>query len=310
MSFDLLGLTPGKQPVRQPWSLEELIRDRIINLSMAYEPGTHAGYASATRSYLAFCEAHNFSIKPTADTLSFYVFYPDVRQIRTSLLVRTTLIGAHKRFATPTTRKSPLLDEHLHRLHPQLDASYEDRLFWAIIVVGRTNLHRLGELVWPDQLALQSMAKVIKRLSYRHVMEGIWHYKLPYNKSDRLHEGNSCYLERSGGPLCPIAARQDYLALRDAQFPGKVALFLDSSGCVPKRAWFIRRLRQYFDASISGHSLRAGGATQLALNGVPDHLIQRIGRWTSDAFQIYIRAHPILFQMTLRQVANAVTQNN
>ena len=37
------------------------------------------------------------------------------------------------------------------------------------------------------------------------------------------------------------------------------------------------------------HSFRIGAATVAARNGIPDHLIQALGRWTSNAYQLYIR---------------------
>ncbi|KIJ94651.1 hypothetical protein K443DRAFT_110073, partial [Laccaria amethystina LaAM-08-1] len=46
-------------------------------------------------------------------------------------------------------------------------------------------------------------------------------------------------------------------------------------------------------------SLRAGGATSLAENGVPPSIIQAIGRWPSDAFKIYILKSPVLIQALL-----------
>jgi hypothetical protein len=39
---------------------------------------------------------------------------------------------------------------------------------------------------------------------------------------------------------------------------------------------------------VSSHSLRAGGATAMHLNGIPDRTIQKMGRWSSDTFLIYI----------------------
>jgi len=65
------------------------------------------------------------------------------------------------------------------------------------------------------------------------------------------------------------------------------------------RSWFIRRLRHHFSSDVGGHSLRSGGATALAEAGVPPHIIQAIGRWASDAFQIYIRKHPVLLAAML-----------
>jgi len=40
---------------------------------------------------------------------------------------------------------------------------------------------------------------------------------------------------------------------------------------------------------ISTHSLRIAGASALANRGVPDHVIQSVGRWKSLAFLAYIR---------------------
>lgn len=40
----------------------------------------------------------------------------------------------------------------------------------------------------------------------------------------------------------------------------------------------MRRLRQFFDNDVGGQSMRAGGATSLAENGVAPHIIQGIGR--------------------------------
>ena len=44
-----------------------------------------------------------------------------------------------------------------------------------------------------------------------------------------------------------------------------------------------------FAGNYSSHSFRIGAATVAARNGVPDHLIQALGRWNSNAYQLYIR---------------------
>jgi hypothetical protein len=43
------------------------------------------------------------------------------------------------------------------------------------------------------------------------------------------------------------------------------------------------------DAHYSGHSLRAGGATDLFMMRVPYYIIKKMGRWVSDAALIYYR---------------------
>ena len=58
-------------------------------------------------------------------------------------------------------------------------------------------------------------------------------------------------------------------------------------------------MKLFFDADVAGQSMRAGGATSLAENGVPPNLIQAMGRWASQIFHIYIRKHPVLLQALL-----------
>ena len=45
--------------------------------------------------------------------------------------------------------------------------------------------------------------------------------------------------------------------------------------------------------AYTGHSCRAGGATDLFRAGIPARLIQLAGRWKSEAYLIYIRDHPV-----------------
>lgn len=101
---------------RETWSLERLRYERSVALGFCLEPGTRSAYRSHLKSYTAFCDRHELSIEPTADTLSLYVAYeshyidprsvktylsglcnalessfPDVRTARTSAIVRNTL---------------------------------------------------------------------------------------------------------------------------------------------------------------------------------------------------------------------------
>ncbi len=46
----------------------------------------------------------------------------------------------------------------------------------------------------------------------------------------------------------------------------------------------------------SGHTSRIGAATTAASVGIPDHPIKTLGRWISDAYQLYIQTPPAVLE--------------
>ena len=69
-----------------------------------------------------------------------------------------------------------------------------------------------------------------------------------------------------------------------------MALFLFQDGRPLSRAVLTACLREILAeagvlGNFSSHSFRIGAATIAARNGIPDHLIQALGRWSSSAYQ-------------------------
>jgi hypothetical protein len=309
----------ARQPSRDAWPMDRLIHERSINLGLALDQSTNQTYSSALNSYVTFCDLHHLSLDPTPDTLSLFVtymsahinprsvdnylsgissvleeYYPHVRQSRRSRLVSRTLKGAKRRFGVPIHRKLPLSRSDLANAQSALSStlSHDDHLFLAILFDGFYGLLRLGELVWPDSRRLQSIDKVTLRTSVL-VMPSYHSFVLPRHKSDSQFEGSTIVVQRAES-ADPHGTFTSYLASRDHLFPFNSFLWLRSDGSIPTRSWFIGRLRSQFPNTISGHSLRAGGATSLAASEVPFDRIQAMGRWSSDAFRIYVRKNPAL----------------
>ena len=65
----------SKQPRREPWTKDTLLRERAAALTNAIDRSTSRSYGSALNSWIAFAEMHDFAIEPTVDTLTFYIVY-------------------------------------------------------------------------------------------------------------------------------------------------------------------------------------------------------------------------------------------
>jgi hypothetical protein len=152
--------------------------------------------------------------------------------------------------------------------------------------------------VWPDNKNLQDYRKLTLRHSVAFSPSGFT-FMLRSHKADRFFEGNRVLLQKTSSADDPLSCFTAYLARRDSLFPLKPELWLRSDSSVPTRRWFLSRLRSFFPSDVAGHSLRSGGATALAEAGVAPNVIQAMGRWASNTFQIYIRTHPTLLAALL-----------
>jgi hypothetical protein len=315
----------ARQPNREAWSLERLIHERSIFLGMALDSSSFRAYSSHLNSYLTFCNLHRLPIDPTPDTLSYFVtfmshhiqprsvdaylsgivnqlepHFPHVRQSRHSPLVKRTVQGALRLFGRPMLRKQPILRDDLLRVLQALQhlLDHDDLLWVTQLHCGFYALLRLGELVSPDELALRDSSKLSLRTSVR--MSDIdFSFLLQRDKTDTRYEGNRVLIQRSWVSSDPLALFQRYLASRDLRFPLHPYLWLRADGCPPTRSWFIRRLRLFFPTNVSGHSMRAGGATSLAAAGVSPDQIRAIGRWRSGTWERYVRKNAALLQALL-----------
>ena len=115
--------------------------------------------------------------------------------------------------------------------------------------------------------------------------------RLKASKTDPFRKGCLIHIGKGSYPLCAIQSLMAYLAARGNR-AGPLFMFQD--GRPLSRASLTEWLRKTLlmagiPGNFSSHSFRIGAATVAARNGVPDHLIQALGRWSSNAYQLYIR---------------------
>ena len=216
-------------------------------------------------------------------------YYPEITHLRLDPHVKNVLRGLQRRHGSNIHRKQPITFHQLNNLFTSYtNKSYDDLLFLTMISVGFFRLLRLGELTDPNDNCLINHRKTIRRMS--STLQGnTARFLLPASKTDHFYAGNEVIVKHNDHHNDPVTALQDYLSNRDRHFPTNEWLWLTSHGEPPTRRWFLARFHLHFDNRYGRHSLRAGGATLLTQQHVPFHIIQAIGRWSSEAFLIYIR---------------------
>jgi hypothetical protein len=317
----LQALTRDRQPVRAAWSRNRLVRERAIALGHSIELSTVHTYNSHLQSYLTFCKSHDFPIEPTPDTLSFFVVFmshhiqqssvaaylsgicnclephfPDVRSARNSHIVTRSLAGMKKLrgFSVPLQKRALSTDDISTLLHVHRSGSHDDLLFLSMLLTAFSALLRLGEITISNSPAKRSSKKIIARHTLS-LHTDRYSFQLPFHKADRFYQGSKIVvLSKPTSPLDPLPFMCRYLFTHDSSFPFHPELWLTSAGVTPTASWFTSRLQSTLGPDVGGHSIRSGAATALALDGVPDSIIQGMGRWSSDAFKVYIRKHPVI----------------
>jgi hypothetical protein len=87
-------------------------------------------------------------------------------------------------------------------------------------------------------------------------------------------------------------------------------LFVDPPGNVLRRAYLVSTIKLLVAMTgrdpthFSGHSLRAGAATTGADLGFENWELQLLGRWSSDAYMLYIRNPKLLATFARRLASN------
>ena len=171
-----------------------------------------------------------------------------------------------------------------------LDLRLPDHLmFWAACSLGYFGFLRASEFTVPrlacfspsSHLGVQDIA--VDSPSAPSCMR----LKIKASKTDPFRKGTFIDIGLGWPPLYDVHSLMSYLAHRGN-------LFLFQNGQPLLRSLLTDWLRQILaSANIPGnfsrHSFRIGAATAVARNGVPDHLIQALARWSSSVYQLYIR---------------------
>ena len=167
-------------------------------------------------------------------------------------------------------------------------------MLWAAASLCFFGFLRSGEITVPSDSAYDEGA----HLSFEDISVDcienpqVLKVRIKASKTDPFRMGVDVYVGRTNCSLCPVAAVLAYMAMKGPK-PGPLFTFSDKKPLT--RARFVLKVKEELSEAgvvstpYSGHSFRSGAATTASERGISDATIKALGRWRSNAYQLYIK---------------------
>jgi hypothetical protein len=184
----------------------------------------------------------------------------------------------------------PLTADILERIIREINNDGNGLNIKAALCVAFAGFLRSGEFTWETWDCLSSQS----HLARKHVTfnaNGSVTLVLPSSKTDPYGKGTAIHLSQANSAICPVQALTT-LFRNQPKLPND-PLFSRTIGSF-NRTYIVENIKELLlrsgisNANFSGHSLRKGAAVTAAANGISKENIKLLGRWRSDAVDIYI----------------------
>lgn len=173
----------------------------------------------------------------------------------------------------------------------------DKKLLWTVCTVAFAGAFRIHELLCKTESIFDPAHTLLTddvTLSTSHAGAVTLHIRLKCPKESRNNADTIVDVYESGSDTCPIAAYKTWF--NEASHKEKMPIFRCKSGTPltgKKFNTYIKSmLRPYIDQSkgkFVSHSFRIGLASMLGSLGYEDDDIKAAGRWSSRAFQTYLK---------------------
>ena len=303
---------------------------------------TRKTYSSAQKQYLKFCQEYELDTLPaTEHTLLLYlacmydrglkystirVYLAAVRSLHIESGMADPLAGCLRlnqalkgllRGAPPPTQKLAITGNILVKLRSQMQFSNADHvMLWSCFTLAYFGLLRAAEFCITSHFD-PTVHLTIGDIKFHDVNEPTQYMSvfIKQSKTDHMGKGVHVYIGCSGTTVCALCAMTQYINSRTWLHPA-CPLYTFLTGAVLSKSLLVLNLRKFLigigmePLAYSGHSFRSGGGTDGALAGLADWEIKLAGRWTSDAYQRYIRAPPTMLAGLARRMTSVHSGNN
>ena len=182
-------------------------------------------------------------------------------------------------------------------------------MLWAACCIA---FLQCGEFTVPSQIAYDPEA----HLSLSDVAvdnrqsPSVVQITIKQSKTDPFRQGVQIYLGKTEADVCPVAGILAYLTIRGALLG---PLFILVSRQALTRERFAGLLSKTLlaagiaDKGYNTHSFHIGAATTAKEAGISDVHIKMLGRWKSDAYQLYVRTPRDRLAKFSKQLATATS---
>ena len=223
-------------------------------------------------------------------------------------------IKKEKAKAAPLPTHMPIMIDIMVKIKVALlccPSKYDNVLLWAACCLAFFGFLRCGEFTVPSQneydptahLSLEDIA--VDSKSAPTVIQ----VNIKQSKTDPFRQGVQLYLGKTSTDICPVSAILPYLAIRGARI-GPLFVLEDGSYLTRQRfATMVSSTLKHAgvnDKLYTTHSFRIGAATTAKEAGVSDVHIKMLGRWKSNAYQLYVRTP----REHLAKLSRQMAQNN
>lgn len=296
-----------------------MIPDVVRHLQASLAPSTRSLYATAWRRYTTFCANYRVAPLPINEqVLMLYVSllartvgYSTIRTYLAALQYCSSIRGhtfsihgmqslfyvlrgirrsqgpSHSRALRPA-----ITINHLNLIFTYISSNRaihrSDKQLWrSVVTVAFFGLLRSSEYCCPSPSSfVASNALMVSNVTI--INRQMAFIKIKVSKTDPFRTGGVVRLAAINSQVCPVKCLIQFLSVHPNYmtplFTFHNGSFLTRSRLQAVLATALPRLQQ-----VNTHSFRIGGASAAASAGIPDYIIQDLGRWRSDAFRRYLR---------------------
>jgi hypothetical protein len=205
------------------------------------------------------------------------------------------IIRDDKRYHGEGTKKLrlPLIAELLQRIIYEIKSNDPDSLnIKAALCVAFAAFLRSGEFTYRNKWNESSPQTCLARRHVTFNPNNSIILILPVSKTDPFRKDIIIELASTPSPLCPVRALRELYAKQP--YPTTNPLFSRSFGQSFNKQYIVNKVRELLlragisTLGFSGHSIRKGAAVSAAAKGISKENIKLLGRWKSDAVDVYI----------------------